>query len=120
MTYGAETLTLTKQAQNKLAVAPTKMERSMLNITYKDRRTDIWVRERTEVIDIISNVRKMKWSWAGNINPLKDDRWTSRVTTGDHKIMTRKDEKETSHAVERRPRQILERHYNIVSLYYGK
>ena len=32
-------------------------------------------------IDIISKVRKMKWSWAGHINRLKDDRWTSRVTT---------------------------------------
>ena len=32
MTYGAETWTLTKQAQNKLAAAHTKMERSMLNI----------------------------------------------------------------------------------------
>ena len=53
MTYGAETWTLTKQAQNKLAAAQTKMERSMLNITYKDRRTNIWVRERTKLIDII-------------------------------------------------------------------
>ena len=34
MTYGAETWKLTKQAQNKLAVAQTKMERSMLNIRY--------------------------------------------------------------------------------------
>ena len=79
MTYGAETWTLTKQAQNKLAAAQTKMERSMLNITYKDRRTNIWVRERTKLIDIIYTVRKMKWSWAGHINRLKDDRWTSRV-----------------------------------------
>ena len=81
MTYGAETWTLTKQAQNKLAAAQTKMERSMLNITYKDRKTNIWVRERTKVIDIINTVRKMKWSWAGHINRLKDDRRTSRVTT---------------------------------------
>ena len=58
MTYGAETWTLTKQAQNKLAAAQTKMERSMLNITYKDRRTNIWVRERTKLIDIIYTVRK--------------------------------------------------------------
>ena len=73
MTYGAETWTLTKLAQNKLAAAQTKMERSMLNITYKDRRTNIWVRERTKLIDIIYTVRKMKWSWAGHINCLKDD-----------------------------------------------
>ena len=81
MTYGAETWTLTKQAQNKLSAAQTKMERSMLNITYKDRMTNIWVRERTNVINIINTARKMKWSWAGHINRLKDDRWTSRVTT---------------------------------------
>ena len=76
MTYDVETWPLTKQAQNKLAAAQTKMERSMLNITYKDRKTNILVRERTKVIDIINNVRKMKWSWAGHINRLKDDRWT--------------------------------------------
>ena len=81
MTCGEETWTLTKQAQNKLADAQTKMERSMLSITCKDSKTNIWVKERTKVINIISNVRKMKWSWAGHINRLKDDRWTSRVTT---------------------------------------
>ena len=54
MTYGAETWTLTKQAQNKLA------DRSMLNITYKDRKSNIWVRERTKVIAIINTVGKMK------------------------------------------------------------
>ena len=81
MTYGAETWTLTKQAQNKLAAAQTKMERSLLNITYKDRRTNIWVMERTKVIDIMYTVRTIKWSWAGHINRLKDNRWTSRVTT---------------------------------------
>ena len=50
MIYGAETWTMTKQAQNKVAAAQTKVERSMLNIAYNDRRTNIWVRERTQVI----------------------------------------------------------------------
>ena len=82
MTCGAGTWTLNKQAHSKLAVAHTKMERSMLNITYKDRKTNIWVRERTNVIEIINtDVSKMKWSWAGHINRLKDDQWTSRVIT---------------------------------------
>ena len=37
-----------------------QMERSspMLNFTYKDSNTNIWVRERTRVIDIISKVIK--------------------------------------------------------------
>ena len=29
------------------------MERNMLNPTYKGRRTNSWVRERTQVIDIM-------------------------------------------------------------------
>ena len=74
-------MTLTKQSQNKLATAQTKMERRMLNITYKDRNTNFWVSERAAVIYIINTVRKMKWSWAGHVNRRKDDRWTSRVTT---------------------------------------
>ena len=81
---------LTKQAQNKFATAQAKTERSILNITYKDRKTNVWVREKTRVIDIISNVRIMKWSWAGRFNRLKDDRWTTRKL-GDH--MTRNDNK---------------------------
>ena len=82
-----ENWTLTKQTQNKLAAATkiersmTKIERSMLNTTYKDRETNIWVRERTKFIYIINTVRKMKWSWAGHINRRKDDRWTPCVTT---------------------------------------
>ena len=39
MTYGAETWALTTHANIKLAAAQTKMERSMLNITYRDRKT---------------------------------------------------------------------------------
>ena len=78
--YGAETWTLTKQAQKKLAAAQTKVERSMLNITYKDKKTNIWVREKTKVIDNL-HCEKNEMVLAGHINRLKDDRWTSRVTT---------------------------------------
>ena len=66
-----------------------KWKSSMLNITYKNRRTNIWVKERTKLMNIISNVRKMKWSCAGHINRLKDDRWTLLLTCLE--TMTRKD-----------------------------
>ena len=81
MTYGAETWSLTKQAHKKLAAAQTKMERSMLNITYHDRKTNTWVRAKTGVTDVIKTTRRMKWYWAGHISRLKDDRWTKRITT---------------------------------------
>ena len=53
MTYGAESWALTPQAKNKLAAAQPKMETSMLNITYRDRKTSIWVREKIKVTDEI-------------------------------------------------------------------
>ena len=81
MTYGAETWSLTKQAQKKLAATQTKMERSMLNITFHDRKTNTWVRAKTGVTDVIKTTRRMKWSWEGYISRLKDDRWTKRITT---------------------------------------
>ena len=37
MTYGAETWTLTKRQENKLAVAKRSMERSILNVTKRDK-----------------------------------------------------------------------------------
>ena len=74
MTYGAATWALTTQATNKLAAAQIKMERSRLNITYRDRQTNIWVREKTKVTYIIEQVRRRKWTWAGHVNKIRDNR----------------------------------------------
>ena len=57
MTYGAETWALTTQAENKLAAAQTQMERNMLNITYRVRKTNPWVREKIKVAGVIEHVR---------------------------------------------------------------
>ena len=79
-------------AQMKVELWSSITRKSMLNITYKDRMTNIWVRYRIKVIDIISNMRKkMQWYWAGQINCLEDD--GHRVSPlGDN--MTRKDEED--------------------------
>ena len=60
MTYGAETWAPSTQAKNKLAAAQTK-----LNITYRNRKTNIWVREKTKVTDVIEQVKRQKWTWEG-------------------------------------------------------
>ena len=57
LAYPAETWALTSRANNMLAAAQTKMERSMLNITYRDRKTNIWVREKTNVTDVIEQFK---------------------------------------------------------------
>ncbi|KAK2175674.1 hypothetical protein NP493_715g01010 [Ridgeia piscesae] len=81
MTYGAETWTLATQGKNKPAAAQTKMERSMLNITYQDIKSNIWVREKTKVTDVIEQVRRRKWTWAGHVSRIGDNRWTLNITT---------------------------------------
>ncbi|KAK2161719.1 hypothetical protein NP493_1564g00004 [Ridgeia piscesae] len=65
MTYSAETWAMNTQAKNKLAAAQTKMDRSMLNITYRDRKTNIWVREKTIVLPNTVTY----WLQSQNINP---------------------------------------------------
>ena len=67
------------QAKNKLAAAQTKMER--LNITYRDRKINIWVREKTKVTDVTEQVGRRKWTWAGHVNRIRDNRWTLCITT---------------------------------------
>ncbi|KAK2190367.1 hypothetical protein NP493_82g00031 [Ridgeia piscesae] len=81
MTYGAEIWAFTTKAKNTLTAAQTTMERSMLNITYRDRKTNIWVREKTKVTDVIEQVRRRKWTWAGHVSRIRDNRWTLRITT---------------------------------------
>ena len=53
ITYGADKWALTTQAKNKLAAAQINVERSMLNNTYRDRKTNFWVRQKTIVTDMI-------------------------------------------------------------------
>ena len=50
------------------------MEGRMINITYRDRKTNIWVRDGQKS-DIISSVRKIMWFCAGHTKRLKDDRF---------------------------------------------
>ncbi len=56
----------------------------MLGITWRDRKQAIWIREQTEVEDILmtikKKIKKLKWLWAGHIMRRTDNRWTKRVT----------------------------------------
>ena len=79
MTYGAETRTFTTHAKNKLAAAQTKTERNMLNITYRDRKTNICVREKKKVTDKMEQVRRRKWTWAGHVSGTRDN-WSTLET----------------------------------------
>ena len=79
LTYGAETLTLTKASEEKLRVTQRAMERSMLGITLRDRMTNQWIRQQTRVVDVMERIASLKWSWAGHIARRTDERWTKKI-----------------------------------------
>ena len=39
-----------------------------------------WVRCKTKVRDIIDVIKTNKWTWAGHVARMRDDRWTSNIT----------------------------------------
>ena len=74
MTYGAETWSLTKYQRVKLAVTQKSMERSMLNITLKDKIRNEVIRSKTKVKDVTDKVYRMKGQWAGHLARMKNNR----------------------------------------------
>lgn len=79
MTYGAETLTLTKKTIKRIRVTQRAMERSMLGISLRDRTPNNEIRRRTGVADAVERIATLKWNWAGHIARRTDDRWTRRI-----------------------------------------
>lgn len=79
ITYGAETLTLTRKVTHKLRVAQRAMERAMLGVTRRDRIPNNTIRLRTGLKDIVKHITELKWRWAGHVARFKDNRWTKRI-----------------------------------------
>lgn len=79
LTYGAETLTLTKRTIKKIRVTQLAMERSMLGISLRDHIPNTEIRRRSGVADVVERITVLKWNWAGHIARFPDDRWTKRI-----------------------------------------
>ena len=79
MTYGAETLTLTVTSARKLRITQRKMERSMLGVSLREHVRNEDLRARTGVTDVIYQVAKLKWNWAGHVARMTDGQWTKRL-----------------------------------------
>ena len=89
LTYGSETWSITKGMERKLRSAQRGMERIMLGITWRDKKRASWIREQTKVEDILTNIKKKKWEWAGHIYRRNDNRWTKAVTEWEPRNGTR-------------------------------
>jgi len=82
MMYGCETWTLNAQTTQRLRVTQRAMERCMLGITMRDRKTNEWICAQTKAEYIITVSKKMKWKWAGHIARRTDGKWTSKCKMG--------------------------------------
>ena len=80
MTYGAERWALSKHQEKKLSVAQRSMERSLLNITKRDKiRTDV-IRSKTGVKDVRDRVLCVRGQWAGHVARMSNARW-AKITS---------------------------------------
>ena len=55
------------------------MERVMLGVSLKDRKTNEWVRNKTRVTDVVQRISGLKWDFAGHVARAVDGRWNSKL-----------------------------------------
>jgi len=77
MTHGEEIWILTTKMEKKLSAAQHNMELNMFNITYKDQKTNKWVRDQTKVMDIMEIIKNRKWT--GHMSHRMDNRWRAAL-----------------------------------------
>ena len=78
MTYGCQTCALTKRMRDRLCTTQRSMEIAMLSRL--DKQTNMWIRQKTGLQDIIVRIKQLKWQWAGHIARTTDNRWTRNIT----------------------------------------
>lgn len=80
LTYGAETWTIKKQLEKKLATTQRAMQRKLIETRIRDRWTAEWVREQTGVAGMLVDIKRKKWTWIGYVMHRTENRWTLRAT----------------------------------------
>ncbi|KAF2903177.1 hypothetical protein ILUMI_03006 [Ignelater luminosus] len=59
ISYGCKTWHLTKRSAQRLSRTQKAHERLI------DKKTNKWIREQTNVTDIVTRIAKLKWQWVG-------------------------------------------------------
>ena len=80
MTYGFETWSLSNTQLEKLVTNQRKMEKIMVEVTLKDRKSTDWTRKQSGMTDIIRNIRESKHRWADHVARRRHNKWTNRAS----------------------------------------
>ncbi|HGJ5876541.1 MAG TPA: hypothetical protein ACHBX0_09330 [Arsenophonus sp.] len=51
----------------------------MMGVSLRDKKRADWVREQTRVNDILVEIQKKQWTWAGHVRMRVDKRWRLMV-----------------------------------------
>ena len=74
MTYGAETWTLTTYAKKQASSRTNNGGKGYVKHQIPGQKKIIWVREKTKVTDVVEQVNRRKWTWAGHVSRIRDNR----------------------------------------------
>ena len=80
LTYGCETWPLKIETIQKMRSTQRAMERKIIGVSLLDKINHNIIREQTKFKDVVRHILKMKWSWAGHIGRMTDNRWTKKCT----------------------------------------
>lgn len=79
ITYGLETMAITKKTAERLRVTQRSMERIMLSVSIRDKIRNSIIRDKTKLIDVIETITPLKWQWIGHVVRQDTERWTHRI-----------------------------------------
>ena len=82
LTYGCETWPLKIETIHKMRSVQRAMERKIIGVSLLDKINHSIIREKTKFNDVVRHILKMKWSWAGHIGRISDNRWTKSALDG--------------------------------------
>lgn len=80
ITYGCETWSLTKHHREKLGKCQRGMERSMTGTRRQDRVSNVQLREKTKLTDILEKIDLQKWRWTGHMLRSRQEKWSQIIT----------------------------------------
>ncbi len=82
LTYGSQTWSLTQNDLKLINTTQNSLERSMLNVRKLDRIKIATIKKKFKTnVNIVHEIRRKKWDWAGHIYRLREFRWNQATTT---------------------------------------
>ena len=79
LTYGMESIPLTKAAESRITAMEMKYLRKTVNVTKRDRIRNIVIREELKQKPLIGKIEEKKLKWFGHLVRMKEDRIVKKV-----------------------------------------